>query len=328
MIVHASPEELAAQTDAAVAHAAACDACARLLDDQRDIARLLGGLPAPGLKRSEREAMAAELLARADELPGREAGARRGVAPHRAWLAVAGALAAAAAIVTALSLPRAERSDSPAAPMPRSPVSSASRVVQTEPPPPPSIVEPRPDAVVSGSGSFTRTGEVIALDAGDVTVDARDTTPAKVVRGDTAIAVRDARVKIVTRRGVIAQVHVFAGSAQVTVGGSTIVVEQGVTWTRPDPQPAAPMISAKDRSLAAFRTGWEKLRAGDHAAAIAALDQATDEVVAEDAMYWAAVAAERAGRADAKARFERFLAAFPQSPRIDAARAAIERLQN
>jgi hypothetical protein len=267
-------------------------------------------LPAPALRPSQRESIAAELMARADELP---VPAQR---PRRlpTVLAAAGSLAAAAALAFVLMRPSATTDAPPtAAPIGRI-APPAPPIVRRDPAPPPA-----PNVVESAP-------RVIALDRDHLTLDTRDAAPAKIVRGDTSVAVREARVKVVAKRGVIAQVHVFAGSAQVTVDGTTILIEQGVTWTRPDPEPAAPAISARDRSLATFRTGWEKLRAGDNAAAIAALDQATDEVVAEDAMYWAAVASERSGRADARTRFERFIAVFPQSPRIDAAKAAVVRL--
>jgi hypothetical protein len=50
-------------------------------------------------------------------------------------------------------------------------------------------------------------------------------------------------------------------------------------------------------------------------------------VVAEDAVFWAAVAAERAGeRGDARRRYADFLARFGSSPRVDAAKAAVARL--
>lgn len=310
MTSHPAVEDLAAQTDAAVAHAASCLSCARLLDEQREVSRMLGGLPAPVLRPSQRDALAAEVMARADQPAERATGPR-----HRAIAVIAlGALAAAAAATFLVLRPPAATTDVPPAPVASSAPAIAptvSTIVQPESAPPPAPVEAAP--------------RVIALDRDDLTIDTRDAEPAKVVRGDTAIAVRDARVKVIAKQGVIAQVHVFAGSAQVTVGGTTFVVEQGVTWTRPEPPPVVE-ASPTDRSLAAFRLGWEKLRAGDTAAAIAELDKATDEVVAEDAMYWAAVAAERLGRADARARFERFATAFPQSPRIDAAKAALARL--
>jgi hypothetical protein len=80
-------------------------------------------------------------------------------------------------------------------------------------------------------------------------------------------------------------------------------------------------------SARAFQDGWAALHAGRDADAIAAFDRATDPSVAEDATYWAAVAAERAGNvSDAARRMREFLARYPGSPRVGAARAALDRL--
>ena len=74
-------------------------------------------------------------------------------------------------------------------------------------------------------------------------------------------------------------------------------------------------------TVLAFREGWEALRAGRYAEAIAAFDRATDPAVAEDAAFWAAIAAQRAGNiAGARKRLADFLARFPDSPRADRAR--------
>ncbi len=93
---------------------------------------------------------------------------------------------------------------------------------------------------------------------------------------------------------------------------------------------AAPPADAADlraTSARAFQDGWAALHAGRDADAIAAFDRATDPSVAEDASYWAAVAAERAGDvADAARRMRDFIARFPTSPRVGAARAALDRL--
>jgi len=79
-----------------------------------------------------------------------------------------------------------------------------------------------------------------------------------------------------------------------------------------------------DVALVAFRTGWTALRAGRNADAIAAFDRATSPVVAEDAIYWAAIAARRAGdRAEAARRLRAFLAAYPTSPHVASARAEL-----
>lgn len=78
----------------------------------------------------------------------------------------------------------------------------------------------------------------------------------------------------------------------------------------------------------AFRAGWEALREARYADAIAAFDRATDPAVAEDAAFWAAIAAQRAGQADdARKRLDLFLATFPESPRAESARRAREVLR-
>jgi TolA-binding protein len=89
------------------------------------------------------------------------------------------------------------------------------------------------------------------------------------------------------------------------------------------PAPEPPQ-DARSVSLATFRTGWEALHEGRNTDAIAAFDRATDPVVAEDAAFWAAVATERAGDAEAAARrYRAFLDRFPQSPHADTARSAL-----
>ena len=80
---------------------------------------------------------------------------------------------------------------------------------------------------------------------------------------------------------------------------------------------------ALESPVAAFRIGWEALRAQRHDDAIAAFDRATDPAVAEDAAFWAAIAAQRAGYIDdARKRLDAFLTRFPDSPRAGDAREA------
>ncbi len=79
--------------------------------------------------------------------------------------------------------------------------------------------------------------------------------------------------------------------------------------------------------IAEFRIGWEALHDKRYADAIAAFDRATDPAVAEDAAFWAAIAAQRAGQIDdARKRLDGFLQLFPQSPRTESARRALESL--
>jgi hypothetical protein len=80
--------------------------------------------------------------------------------------------------------------------------------------------------------------------------------------------------------------------------------------------------------LAAFRLGWEALRTKRYDEAIAAFDLATDPAVAEDAAFWAAIAAQRAGyNDDARKRLDGFLSLFPESPLVERARRAREVLR-
>ena len=129
---------------------------------------------------------------------------------------------------------------------------------------------------------------------------------------------KKARVKVIATKGVVSSVAVFAGSAQVTIDGHSVIVEAGTVWERD---------VARDDALAAFKTGWTALRAGDNAAAIAAFDLATDPIVAEDATYWSAIASERANdSAGAVRRYRELLERFPSTTRTAEARAAITRL--
>ena len=122
----------------------------------------------------------------------------------------------------------------------------------------------------------------------------------------------------------IVATHVFAGTAELTRPGHRDVLEAGEEWVAPatvQPTPRA--------SLDAFRIGWEALRDKRYADAIEALDRASDPVVAEDAVFWAAIACERAGDLPAAtARLQAFIAHFPDSPRLDAAHAALERVSH
>lgn len=262
-------------------------------------------------------------------------GGERAVRPRRvraiAMLAGAGLCAAALAFV--LLRPVHETSEAPVAitPPPLPALPTTSRRVDVRPDPVPTTPAPAParpsvpvvvSAKIDGAGEYSRDvggdRDVVTLARGDVTVDSIGARPIAVVRGDTSVVAASAKAQVVAKRGVIAQVTVIAGSVEVTVAGKRVVIEQGMTWDR---------NASREDSLAAFRTGWEALRAGDNAAAIAAFDRATDEVVAEDALYWGAIASERVNDATgAITRYRALVETFPKSPRVLAAEAAILRL--
>lgn len=95
--------------------------------------------------------------------------------------------------------------------------------------------------------------------------------------------------------------------------------------TAPTWAPDAPTrLPRPTPTLDAFRIGWQALRAGHYADAIHAFDRATAPAVAEDASYWAAVAAARSGdQPAAQRRLRAFLQAYPTSPHAAEARAAL-----
>jgi tetratricopeptide (TPR) repeat protein len=176
-------------------------------------------------------------------------------------------------------------------------------------------------ATISGDADFTRdayaTHDSIQLRDGTISIDARDRFPVAVAIGDTTINVANAHVEIRAAHGVIVSAHAFAGSVERTSPESKAIISAGEVWT-----PAPPAAA-----LAAFRAGWSALHEGRNADALAAFERASDPVIAEEAAFWAAVAAQRADdREGAAQRFRAFLDAYPQSTRADAARAALHQL--
>jgi len=317
-------EQLAAaaagEDEDALAHARACARCAALIGDQQTMRSLARSLPRPELDLDHRTVLAAELMARADALPRRRT---------RLVVGLGAALAAAAAtialVVRVASTPAPSLAiDTPAADVP--PIHVPDRVVTTEPAPAAAdeqraIVQQTADADLTRDTTPER--DLVTLRAGRLSIDASRTRSLQVLAGSTRVEVARARAAVTAKRGAIETVRVYAGSVEVIDGGRRYVIVAGATWERLQPtEPTTPAIA-----MAAFRDGWTALRAGDHAIAIAAFDRATDPVVAEDATYWAAIAAERAGRTDdARRRFADFVTRFAASPRIAAARAALQRL--
>ncbi len=340
LIAAAASGSGANDVDAAIvlAHAVACPRCAELLREQREIRGFAMRLPVPTLDRDRRAELAAEVMALADAAPR-----DRRALPIAIGACVAIAAAATIAIVLAMR-------------------SMGDPQVATAPPTPPTIEQPRPkpapvaidlappvsnDPVIevsTGSKITRRVGatEQVELADGNLTVDARSSRDVAVTAGTTQVAVGRAKATIIAKRGVIRSVQVFAGSVEVTANGQKRMVSAGTIWrstellepkpevvaptTAPAPEPEPPK-SASELSLQAFRDGYTALRAGRNADAIAAFDRATDPVVAEDAMFWAAVASDRSGdKDDAIRRYTAFLARFPSSPRTGDAKAALAKL--
>lgn len=306
----------AAVEDATLDHAAACPRCAALLAEQRSIHALAQALPRTRLPADRRAALAAEVMARADAIP-----------PARRHGRVALAAAGLVAIIAIVVATRAREVEVPSLPVAHDVPGIHVPVATTSAEGVPAAEPLAKLSSIDGDLRRDTTPErdVITLRGGSVSIDASNTRPIQILVGATRVEVSRARASVVARAGAIAQVAVFAGSVEVITGTTRHVIVAGETWDRlPEPPPPA----QPESSLAAFREGWTQLRASNHAAAIAAFDRATDPVVAEDAAYWAAVAAERVGNtAEARRRFTDFLARFPASPRVEAARAAGDRLR-
>ena len=313
----ASERAMAAERDDDDPHLADCLACRAAVTEQRAIRELVRRAPAPPLPRARREAIAAEVLSRSyPQLSGR-----------RTWLARAGVIGAglaAAAAVLALALwptpgatvARVELAldEETAAPVVRGVIAE---VAPAAPARRAALVRP------GGTAELTRLTledrEVLELRNGTLTVDARDAREVEITMHGTTVHVEDAKICVSASAGVIDTVTVFAGSAEVTSRGKLVVVEAGMVWV--------PDAVGASTALREFRAGWAALRDGNLRVAVSAFDRARDPVVAEDAAYWAGVAAERLGdRRDAARRFAGFLDLFPASPHADTARIALARV--
>ena len=321
-----APARLAAAASgedaAAVAHTRDCLSCRVEYEQQRIVIAAARAMQPPRLSPQRRAELAAEVMAQGDA----EAPAWRG----DRVMAVVSSVVAVAAVVTLVLAGRSPAPEVPVnavAPSADEPAVRVARAEHQE-----MVAEPARAAVSASGAVFARAQQgdqdVVTLSEGEVSVDSTDREPVTVIAGDTRIVITSSRAKVVARQGAIVTAHVFAGTAQVTSKGRSVVIASGAVWMR-EPEPAArhePAAAPSD-SLSAFREGWEDLRAHHYPQAIAAFDRATDAVVAEDAAFWAAIATERAGDNDGAAtRLRAFLERFPQSPRADAAQAALARV--
>ncbi len=322
------------EDEAILSHLDDCAECQQIVEEQGAMRLLASQAPAPRLSAHHREELGAEIMAHADWMPVHR---RRMVPLVGAGLAVAAAVAIAFGLgafnrasgesveVATITAPEPNR-EPVLPPSPVTPIAphDADEVVVVTPRPTTVIAERTARAKLDGTGDYSRRltadHEIVRLASGELTVDTDNAAarPVHVVTGDTTLAFKRARVKVVATKGAIAQVSVFAGTAEITVNGTTQVIEAGMVWERP----ATPADSS-----VAFQEGWAALREGRHADAIAAFDRAIDPVVAEDALYWGAIASERnADAAGAKQRYELLLEKFPSSPRAKKVTKALARL--
>ena len=293
-------------------HLDQCLTCRRLVDEQRSLRHLAQRLAAPTLTRERRQRIAAEVLAAADQL----AAPRRRVpiaAVGVAFAAAAAAAAAAAVVWPRVGAPSAEVVAPPAlsAAVHRDPLGAPDRAVAMLEVPAP-LSPARIEDVQTHVIHEVRGGrDVLTLADGSITLDSRDARDVDVRVAETLVHVNTARVRVHARAGAILSVQVIAGSAEIETPSRRVRVEPETTWF------AEP--SREQLAVRAFRDGWVALRDGRNAVAIGLFDRATDGAVAEDAAYWAAVAAVRAGDPSAAHRLAEFVRRFPSSPRASQA---------
>jgi len=267
------------------AHADACLVCRRELAAQQAMRVQVAVLPAPRLDADRRRALAAEVMARADLHDD-----VREVSTRTRRVAIGGVVLGGVALAAAALLALFVHDEGAASSPGMARGASA-------------VVEPRADAVARTATSNAATSNAATSNAATSNAStASNTSTASTAPIDVGPRVEPARKPKVD------------GSRQV-FGATTDRHGQAIERD----------LLVEQSPVVAFRAGWEALRARRYDDAISAFDRATDPAVAEDAAFWAAIAAQRAGRSDdARKRLDAFLAEFPDSPRAESARRARE----
>jgi hypothetical protein len=265
-------------------------------------------------------------------------------------LGIASALAAAAGAVLVASGARVDRDGPQAvAATQRPPAFAAAPAIAPGPGPSPAIahrgaVEPR------GHARFTWSelpDEVVRLAEGEISVRVSPLGAHerfRVVCRDAEVEVRGTAFDVAAAGGRLASVAVTHGLVVVRpAAGEPVLLGPGQEWHAPEDQTRTPGRVADLRRAPAgeahlrprrhatppalpgaaeraFAEGWRALRVGDYVDAAAAFDRAAaagpGEVLAEDALYWRAVAQARAGHAaEARAAMVSFLDEHPTSER-------------
>lgn len=298
-------------------HLGECLECRRRYELDRSLRASLAVIAVPTLGAAHRTRLAAELMAAADARP---------VRPRRRAPVLAAALALAAAGVLATVWPRALSTVRPAivAPVAVEQVgivaahgsADATKVVAPRRVPASAVSLPRAESVAAmpivralGAATFEHVGDReldrVTLSDGTLALDTRDAHAAIVRVGATSVQVTNASVRVQARAGRIVSVQVVVGAAHVDHAGERVTIVRDAVWT--------PGPSASQRSLAAFRAAWTALRTGENLEAMRRFDDVTDPVAREEAAYWAAVAAQRAGDESAPRRMAEFRRAYPAS---------------
>jgi len=299
-------------------HFRECLDCRRRLEADRTTRDALRVLPVPALTSAQRETLAAEILAIADQ--------RRLPRRRSRWIAAAGgALAMAATVSLVAWWPRTPES-LVASPAPSSETDEVVAVAGSSiahEDAPPLIAAPVIEAT-RGTTFRHATGtdrDVVTLVDGALELDTRFARKVDVRVGDSVVRVENAAVKIEARTRSIVSVRVIVGAARIDSPAQHVTLQRDSEWI-PAPPATTSTPTAKARSLAAFRDAWIALRAGRNRDAMELFDSVTDAVALEEASYWAVIAARRANDASMANRIATFLRTFPQSEYADELRAA------
>lgn len=146
------------------------------------------------------------------------------------------------------------------------------------------------------------TQDTISLVDGTLTLDTRASRLVDVHVGATRVRVANASVIVTARARRVISVQVV-GSARIDSPDQRVTLQRDSLW-----MPAA--SSAAQRSMAIYRGSLARAAGGKNREAMNLFDRATDPVAREDAMYWGAIAAKRAG-------IDKFLAEFPHSEYVE-----------
>ncbi|MFT3692033.1 MAG: hypothetical protein QM831_02750 [Kofleriaceae bacterium] len=258
-------------------HLASCPDCRRHYAAEASVRTRLQQLRVPPLTSDRRRAIKAEIFAAAST--GRVARGQARIAIGTSVLAIAGMVAvwcyvpAKQAVAPVDDVADAEEQIALHA------TGAVHEIAIAQPPRPPAPRE-------------------MTLHDGSLEIDSRE---ALVRVGQALVRANGSHVRITAHGSTIASIEVVVGAAELISNGKTIVIREGATW-RPAPS-----------GLDEFQQAWLALRAGHDRDAIALFDRAADSPVAEEAMYWAAIAAYRANDPSAPSRMAAFARRFPSS---------------
>lgn len=302
-----------ASTGQADPHAETCIACRNRIDRDRDIAASVAALPSASLSASRQRELGAEILSTAQFL--RQPRARR-----LPTFAVASGLAVAAAC--GLLLVKQTPSEAPTVSVAvhddSDQTSIKTNIVSADDPAPPDDSAPReapPHIDVSAGAMLSHevgdTQDTISLVDGTLTLDTRASRLVEVHVGTTSVRVANSSVIVTARARRVISVQVVVGSARIDSAAQRVTLQRDSLWM--------PSVSdTAQHSMAIYRQAWLALRSGKNREAMDLFDRVTDPVAREDATYWGAIAAKRAGDSDvARKRIERFLAEFPHSEYVE-----------